>query len=918
MTIDFPNMLKRNFTFIAIIALIVVISMVVWGLQQHQKYDPGQTLRAVPVEASIVVRINHSDKLLKRLNHQIEFKEELLNFESLQTFYQTINYLDSAAFFTRGPGKGLITEPFYLSFHKMGKNRIEWTAHFALDDKSHWRTVSAWLDKLKAAKRNYTGHDIFEILPQEQMPIHLFASFQEGVLSVSSSSLLVETVIRQQQAGISLYDQSLFKRGEKTTDNNAQGSVFINFANLPAFLEPFFASGSHDVLPFWKNAARWGMVDFEVKTDGIRLNGFLADESSSESFISIFDGVGMRRSQLPDILPSNTRFLLSYNFANGDALTRNFKHYLSLSEDAPALKTLEERYKQVNGTSFTDDFMGMTEGELALAFTDPNPSESGEGHYLVIRTIGQERSKGVINKMQRYFGIDVSPVSYFQVDEATQFPIYRGISSNLSQEVLGHLFPEVPMGYFAFFRNYVIFANSIKSIEAFLYDNALKRTLNSHAYYSTFTENFSFQENFFMFAEIPHLYSFLGEHLNKSIFHPTETQNKALGNFYGLGVQLSTASDLKYATIYVSHAPHRDKEPRTIWQSRLDSAVTIKPVLVDNHYSGEKEIMVQDMANHLYLINSMGRVLWKKNIDGPIISEIYQIDYYRNNKLQYLFNTRNKLYLLDRNGNHVAKYPFSLASPATNGLSVFDYDNNRDYRIFLALSDRQVYLFDKTGNRVPGWNIPKTEGDVTQPVQFFRTSGRDYIVFSDQYSNYLLDRRGEQRVEQQKDFVRHPGNLFYLEYPNSDNAALVTTSREGMLAKIYLPSGRTSLIQSVEVPQDHFFCVSTGNNPKYVFISESRMDIVEPGLKKKVTIDFPKPMLSHVDFYQFSADDLKLGVVSKDGTAIYLYNSNGSLYKGFPLKGTSRFSIGFLKSSAYRFNLVTGGDNNYLYNYRVE
>ncbi len=911
-------MLKRNFTLFAIIALIVVIGIVVWGLQQHQKYEPGQTLRAVPVEASIVVRVNHSDKLLKRLNRQIEFKEELLNFESLQTFYKTIGYLDSAAFFTRGPGKGLINEPFYLSFHKMGKNRIEWTAHFALNDKSHRRALTAWLDKLKTTQRNYTGYDIFEILPQEQMPAHLFASFQEGVLSVSSSSLLVETVIRQQQAEISLLDQTLFKRVEKTTDNNAQGSVFINFDNLPAFLEPFFASASHQVLPFWKHVARWGVVDFDVKTDGLRLNGFLTDEGSDESFVSVFDGVGVRRSQLPEVLPSNTRFLLSYNFANGAVFTRNFSQFLSHSEDAPALKTLEQRYKQANGTSFMDDFMGMTEGELALAFTDHNPSETGEGHYLVIRTIGQDRSREVMNKMQKYFGVAVSPVSYYQVDEATRFPIYRGITSNLSRGVLGHLFPEVPMGYFAFYRNYLIFANSIKSLEAFLYDNALKRTLNSHAYYSAFTENFSFQENLFMFAEIPHLYSFLGEHLNKSVFHPTEIQNKALGNFYGLGVQLSTASDLKYATIYLSHAPHRDKEPRTIWQSRLDSAVSIKPVLVYNHDSGDKEIMVQDNANHLYLMNNLGRVLWKKTLDGPIISEIYQIDYYRNNKLQYLFNTRNKLYLLDRNGNHVAKYPFPLASPATNGLSVFDYDNSRNYRIFLALSDRRVYLFDKTGNRVPGWEIPQTEGTVTQPVQFFRTSGRDYIVFSDQYRNYLLDRRGAQRVEPQKDFIRHPGNLFYLEYPNSDDAALVTTSREGMLAKIYLPSGRTSLKKSVEVPQEHFFGTTTGNKPKYVFTSELQMQILETNSNKKVTIDFPKPMNVHTDFYQFSADDLKLGVVSKDGAGIYLYNSNGSLYKGFPLKGTSRFSIGFLKSSAYRFNLVTGGDNNYLYNYRVE
>ncbi len=911
-------MLKRNFTGLAIVAFVIIIALVIWGLQRHQKYEPGQTLRAVPVEASLVVCVNDAPKLIKRLEQQVEFKDELLSFESLKKFYGLIGYLDSSSFFLNSPGRALIDEPFYLSFHKVGKDRIEWTAHFCINDKSHWRSLSSWMDKLNPGKREYTGFEIYEIKAQEQMPAHLFASVQEGVLSVSSSPLLIESVIRQQQAGISLTDEPLFMRVEKTTSQQAQGSVFINFANLPGFLMPFFNSETQALLPFWKNVARWGVVDFDVKTDGLMLNGFLIDEGSNESFVSVFKGVGVRRSQLLEVLPSNTRFLLSYNFSNGEVLTRNVKKYLSHLPDASKFETLNQGYEKATGASYLDAFLGLTEGEFALTFTDRNLSEKKEGRYLVFRTKGQDRTMTVLREMQKYSGFETTPVAYYQVDEATRFPIYRGVSSPLSSGLWGHFFPDLPMNYFAFYRNYLVFAGSRESIEAFLYDNVLKRTLSNHPYYASFTENFSYEENLFMFAEIPHINSFLGASLDQGIFHPTETQKKVLGNFYGLGLQLSTAGDLNYATIFASHAPHRDKEPRTIWQSRLDSSVVMKPVLVDNHYSGEKEIMVQDMAHHLYLINNMGRVLWKKTLDGPIISEIYQIDFYRNNKLQYLFNTKDKLYLLDRNGNHVAKYPYPLASEATNGLSVYDYDSNRDYRIFLALDDRRVYLFDKTGSRVSGWNVPQTEGKVTQPVQFFRTSGRDYIVFSDQYRNYLLDRRGDQRVVPDKEFVRHPGSLFYLEYPNSENAALVTSSNEGALAKISLPSGHTNVTHPVDCSGEHFFGVTTGAKTKYVFMTSEWMQILDADLKKKETINFPKPMIPHADFYQFSAEDLKLGVVSNDDNSIFLYNSNGSIYKGFPLKGTTRFSIGFLKSSAYRFNLVAGGDNNYLYNYRVE
>ena len=73
-----------------------------------------------------------------------------------------------------------------------------------------------------------------------------------------------------------------------------------------------------------------------------------------------------------------------------------------------------------------------------------------------------------------------------------------------------------------------------------------------------------------------------------------------------------------------------------------------------------------------------------------------------------------------------------------------------------------------------------------------------------------------------------------------------------------------------------------------------------------------------IDKYQFSSGNFKLGLTEQSGQHIFLINSNGSTYKGFPLRGSSRFSIGFLKSSSSRFNLVVGGDNNYIFNYRVE
>ncbi len=65
-----------------------------------------------------------------------------------------------------------------------------------------------------------------------------------------------------------------------------------------------------------------------------------------------------------------------------------------------------------------------------------------------------------------------------------------------------------------------------------------------------------------------------------------------------------------------------------------------------------------------------------------------------------LFSTRNYLYLVDRMGNFVERYPVKLRSPATCGVSVFDYDNTRDYRLFIACEDKKIYAYTKEGTLV--------------------------------------------------------------------------------------------------------------------------------------------------------------------------------------------------------------------------
>lgn len=908
-------MVKKNITIISIILLIAFIGLLLLYLKRNVIYEETDPIYAVPVTAGFIFQISNPSETRVTWFENTSYAHELDHFELFKTLKAVNDYIDSSSVFKHPTTKAFLSRTCIVSLHPGKSGQHDW--HVAIPLKNHKEerellkiieSATPGNDPLKA------GNTEIFALKGSVIPAEAFAASYNGVFMLSNQSRLIEASTKQLSEEISVLDDTAFRSIHKTSLTSKDFSVYINFKAAHEIAVPLLndKQWSED---FIAGIGSWSELDVEIHGDAISLNGFMISNQEA-LFAVLFRGIPAKKPEIPQIIPADTRFLINYSFSNTNRFRQNLLGYIEAGEKTDDFKQASDQFQTTHGQRFEDLFFSFLDGEGAFIYAQPGTSDSEGNHYLVFNTTGQAKTLEIISLINKDKPVELT--RWIDLDEQTRFPVYAGIQTPMMSELWGPLFPRVPSACFSFYRNYLIFADSPEALKTIFYSTVLNKSLANHPYYSSFTENFSFNENLFIFAEIPYLFPMAQKILKPEVFHPTHDQTNALSRFYGLGIQLSSAQKMVYTSIYANYTPQRDREPRTIWQSRLDSTIIGKPALVDNHNTGEKEILVQDKHNNLYLINNMGRVLWKRPLEGPVLSEFYQIDFYKNNKLQYLFNTKERLYLIDRNGNHVAKYPISLPAHATNGLTVYDYDNNKEYRIFLALSDNRVYLFDKDGNRNPGWSLPNTEGTVSTPVQFVTTGGRDYIVFSDQYRNYLLDRRGQTRVVPARSFIRNPQSLFYLETQNG-TSQLVTTTTTGTLARISLPSGQCSFQELFECPETHYFTlINTGLDNRYLYVTKNRVVAFNSAAQKKMEVSFDRSIRTHADLYQFTANDIKLGVVEEDGGQVHLINDDGSSYRGFPLKGNSRFSIGFLKSSAYRFNLIVGGDHNFLNNYRIE
>ena len=142
--------------------------------------------------------------------------------------------------------------------------------------------------------------------------------------------------------------------------------------------------------------------------------------------------------------------------------------------------------------------------------------------------------------------------------------------------------------------------------------------------------------------------------------------------------------------------------PKIIFNTKINNGIYLKPKWVKNYITKKNELVVQDNENILYLIDNNGEIIWRKKLNSKIIGEIIQIDLYKNKRLQYAFNTEKSLMILDEKGKEIKKIDHKK-NVQVLGLSVFDYDKNKNYR-FLISYNNKIKMLDSKMNIVRGFN----------------------------------------------------------------------------------------------------------------------------------------------------------------------------------------------------------------------
>lgn len=847
------------FLLLAVVGLIAMFY--VWVIRHdNANYSP---IDAIPTNATMVLSIESFETFASSLKTSQWWKSVEQN-DVFKGFAELVSFVDSAANSEKGVKEVLGEAKIVASFYNHYPQGREFLFSIEIGKGRNTREVLELvrLQSLGLAKSNdisVAGNSgVIVEVPDKNNSTFIFTVSGNLLLVSNSPELLVESIELLKKGGGIKTDES-FQEVFQTAASGVAANVFVNTNELSKVV-------SHELnVNILKGIARWVGLDVQVSPDLIVANGLVVTSKEYSEFYKIFNRQNPVQFTLRNFMPISTSFFVWYGIpstANFLADNSDYIDYIGLTE--PYNKNLSA-FLSRTGISIDEFLAKNLDNELA-AIAVNNETDSTEWYMLVKTRSGSATLQSIENLARKS---NLAMYEYSPEKQRAFLIIENPIKSYLST-LLGNSFLRVKDAYVTAIENVLVFGSSVNSIKYFIDEFLRNNTLSANGTFKGIQQRLSTSSNLIIYGKGTNSEPLNGLYLQGVPFKinrpGASTNHSFTWQVVGGSPKLFAMLVLKSPNeaVGVNSNPFKNAK----WICMLGAEPMGIPHSVINHLTGQAEVLVQDSNNGIYLISNQGHILWNRKIDAPILGNVTQVDVFRNRKLQMAFVAGNRVYLIDRTGNDVEGFPVNLPAKATSPLSVFDYDKNRYYRFLVACDDKTIYCYDSNGKPVNGWFNFKTETVVSKRIGFVSYQGKDYIVVFDQNRQYLLNRRGEERVKPQSFFAIAKNADYYLAPGSGNSPFIVTTDSLGVIKKVFF-DGKVESVVLEPFSARHTFRFS---GKHYFILDQNRISIYANDRTLKNIILPPRGTF----------DDGALSILS-DGKYI-LASQNGNIL-GFDLTG---------------------------------
>jgi len=573
-----------------------------------------------------------------------------------------------------------------LSFHPEGKDGL---SHMWITHQKPALVDSVLADTLSYAKT--------QLLQLKTDPPTFYASW-DSLHVYSPSKLLVEQSIRLRNAPNTI-DVEL----EKLYTNTKEKHTFFVHKNISPFFDTLFSDSSP--VP-WNEWSNWTAFVPNVTVNGVAIRAYGVLPSTGESRLSPLTNQMNSLQDLAKYIPSSVKSVQAFAF------------------DYMKFTTGSRRFQASHNLPKTPL------DSLLIEATQVAQLQLGNDTVVVIKSA--QESEELANQLTQQSN------AQYSIGRQTLFEL---APENQKERILPPLFQNKKHTHAAYVSEHVYLSTSKATLESVLYALEKEDVLANNSRFASYAKKLPRRSSLWAWAAP----AYFENNLKKALPRISKTDFESF-------LQADYVGTVEGEVFYVTMSLQQPSESETSSQSveaagtvTFNSPIKWGPYAVRNHKTQELEWLVQDEENRLYLLNTLGKVLWKKPLDGAVLGAVHQVDLYRNKRLQFAFTTSKSFQVLDRNGKAVSG--FTKSGMGTNStLGIFDYDNQRDYRIVLSTS-KTLAMYNRQMKKISGWRKTKLSGSLAYAPKHIRIGSRDYVALVYKSGKgELLHRTGKTRI----------------------------------------------------------------------------------------------------------------------------------------------------------------------------
>ncbi|WP_340064865.1 hypothetical protein [Ascidiimonas aurantiaca] len=816
---------------------LIALLFLITGCNPTEKKVSGLT-SYIPQNTFAILQVNDFTSFKSELKNN-QFIKPLAESPTGIRFNELLNHLD-------------LLDPeteFILCFNEVGKDNFEYTVITQYNDQLF---ITDSLQDVRSERFEYDNAFIDRVVTRNNTTYH--TKIKDKAV-ISSSKLVIENLIRQQELN-TLSDVKGLKKVFATVNTDISANVFLKGEKFYDFLSSIFPGVQHfeEQIP-----AEWVAFDPLIDQKQLLLSGIAIPGDSTKTLLSIFKNTNPSENNLPEITPLSARAAISFTYDTWEEVRKNLSAYSD--------KIKNEK----------NDFFDFS-SEIGLIYHE-------QGICVGVHFTNIEAAKTSLENQSSL------------IEEHRNTRIYRMENFSLLADHLFPLVSNVAANFYTTVDHFMVFADQPEKLYPIIDNYQNQSTLKRSSAYKEIQAHLNDKASVLILGVNPGMKEIVSQTVQERYQKDIASLN--VKEYPIAALQFISDKNFLHTNAFIKQQDQRPLEgvASQILSIALDNDLATDPVFVQNHRTKEKEIVVQDVRNHLYLISNQGKILWKKELDGKILGRIQQVDLYRNGRLQLAFATDSSIYVIDRNGNTVAPFPIASSKKITQPLAIFDYDKNHNYR-FLICQGSSLSMFTKNGEVVKGFGFTKAKSVFTAPPKHLRVSGKDYLIFSEKEQISIRDRKGNHRIKP-KSKVTPSGNEIYWY-----NNQITTTDTEGNLVQIDLKGAIEK--KSLGLKENHQIDATAKT---LVTFSDNELTIKG----KKIELDFGIYTAPRIFYIQ---NKIYISITDTDANNTYLFDSQGMPIANFPVYGNSSIDLNDIDNDQ-KIEVVTKGEDNTLLVYRI-